>query len=667
MGSRKKHSDRHNRRLFSLGFIFPGLMVCVLARSFWFQVIQPDKWIVLAGRQYETQKVLPARRGTIYDRDLNILAMDLPGASLAVDPTLVIDKERFVKTLSKVLRGEQAHYQKLLFSDNKTEYVYLLRAILPQQRDSLEEAGLEGLIFDKAMDRNMPGKDLALQLIGITDLKRNGASGVELSFDRWIHGRDGWAIRQKDAFNRSHVSLDYPVERPVAGQSVVLTLDHVLQTVVEEELEKSVLRHKAKAGIAVLMNPYSGEILVMANKLGHSSRTGTVDFNRKMCNLAVQWDFEPGSTFKIVTLAAALERGGYTPDSLVFCENGAYRLGNHIVNDHEAAFGWLSLSRVIEESSNIGVAKIARSLGASVMYEYARNFGFGNKTAIQLPGESSGLLRPLYKWQQYSPAFISFGQELSATTLQVAAMISVIANGGELVKPRIVSKIVDMQGDVVKSFKKQVIRRVITRRTAAGVAAILERVVMHGSGDEAAVKGIRVAGKTGTAQKSVPGYRGYLPNTRVASFAGFWPADAPRYALVVVLDEPTYKYWGSHSAAPLFSRIVNRIEGIPDPGSAPAFAGNKDEFSFVSMQKNNDGVIDEPESTPIRTYVPDHVIPSVVGMSMRKAMRHLAALGVEVQIKGHGCVAEQKPAVGTPLAEGLCCQLIGEELPGDDK
>jgi len=662
MRTRRKKSDRHKGRLVSLGFIFPVLMLCVLVRSFWFQVVDRRPWLTLGDGQYEAREMLPAQRGTLYDRNLNILAMDLPGATLAVDPTQVNDHDRMVETLTTVFHGDPGQYRQSLFSNSAIEYVRLSRGIRPDQREQLEAAGLTGLIFGKTLSRVRPVDGLAQQVIGVTDAKRQGAWGAELSLNDWMRGRDGWAIQQKDAFNRSHVSLEYPVERPVSGQSVVLTLDHVLQTIVEEELQKRVLHHKAKAGMAVLIDPHSGEVLALANALGAVSRTGEMDFNQKMTNRAVQWSFEPGSTFKIVTLAAALERGGFQPDSLIYCENGSYRLGTHVVNDHEARFGWLSVARVIEESSNIGVAKMAQSMGAKTLYEYARNFGFGNKSGIQLPGESSGILRPVYKWSQYSPAFISFGQELSATTLQVASMISVIANGGELVKPRIVRQWLDAEGKPEKETRRQVIRRVVTRRTAARVTGILEHVVMRGSGDEAAVKGIRIAGKTGTAQKSVPGHRGYLPNTRVASFAGFWPAEAPRYALVVVLDEPIYKYWGSHSAAPLFGDIVNRIEGIPEATREVQFTGAESGFTFASLPIRSASSESSDAVRPVRRPEEIHVIPNVKGMSLRRAMQALSALGIEVQLLGHGRVTMQEPAPGSAIQENLICKLHGENV-----
>lgn len=665
MRNRKKSIDRHNGRLISLGFIFPALMLCVLVRSFWFQVVDRQPWLVLGDSQYETREMLPARRGTLYDRNMNILAMDLPGASLAVDPTQVNDSDRLVKTLSTLFHSDEKQFRKAIFSKRNAEYVHLSRSIRPEQREQLEREGLTGLIFGKTLNRVRPGGGLARQVLGMTDANRKGAWGVELSLDQWMQGHDGWAIQQKDAFNRAHVSLEYPVERPVPGQSVMLTLDHVLQTIVEEELEKRVKLHRAKSGMAVLMDPHSGEILAMANALGAVSRTGEQNFNQRMCNRPVQWDFEPGSTFKIVTLAAAFERGGYQPDSLIFCENGALHLGTHVVNDHEEKFGWLSVARVIEESSNIGVAKMALSMGPKALYEYARNFGFGNKTGIHLPGESSGILRPLYKWSQFSPAFIAFGQEISATTLQLASMISVIANGGELVKPRVVLHYLNEEGQPLKSSRRQVIRRVITRRTAARVTAVLENVVMRGSGEEAQVSGIRIAGKTGTAQKSVPGHRGYLPNTRVASFAGFWPAEAPRYAMVVVLDEPIRNYWGSHSAAPLFGSIVNRIEGIPETTRERQFAAVEEGFAFASMQTPHEDVSmsDAPKSRPVGEAPQVHAIPDLKGMSMRQAMHTLSLLGVVVKLQGHGVVLRQKPAPGTAVSPNLVCTLIGKSVP----
>ena len=310
-----------------------------------------------------------------------------------------------------------------------------------------------------------------------------------------------------------------------------------------------------------------------------------------------------------------------------------------------------------------------RPWGPKLLYEYARNFGFGNKTGIQLPGESSGILRPVYDWSDHSAAYISFGQELSATALQLAGMVSVIANGGELMKPRIVRQVIDADGRVVKSFDRQVIRRVITRRTAAQVGTILEKVVMKGSGSEATVPSIRIAGKTGTAQKSVPGHRGYLPNTRVSSFVGYWPAEAPRYAMIVVLDEPTYKYWGSRSAAPLFGQIVNRIEGLPLAGDDVRLSQEASPYTFASLGENRgDASMAPPVATPsVSPEASPYHVPNLVGLSVRQALTRLSTLGLEARPSGHGRVVRQSPEAGTLVTPDMVCQIVGadslEELP----
>ena len=659
----KNSYKAEKERLYILGLVFSFLIIIILFRLFTYQVWKSEPWKNLALSQYQRRVKLIARRGVIYDRDMNILAMDLPISSLAIDPKQVKDIRGTSSMLARVLGGEEKTYEELLKKKENKSFIKIKREITEAQKKSLMRLKIQGLIFIDARKRVHPCGTLALPVLGIVNREHRGVGGVEQAMDKVLRGEDGWAVLQKDGLNRKFSSVDYPIERPVNGKHIVLTIDHVYQTIVEEELKRGVIEHKAKGGSAVLMNPFTGEILAMASVLGDKVKNGKEYFEKLMQNQAVQVAFEPGSTFKIVTASAALQEGFFRPNSLVHCENGAYHLAGYTIHDHNRGYAWLTLSQILEYSSNIGMAKVGRKIGKKILYKYAQDFGFGNRTGIGLPGEVSGILRPVYQWSDFSTATISFGQGVSVTTLQMACMVSAIANGGELLKPRIFRAVLDERGRKLKTFPEEVIRRVISPNTADEMKTILEKVVEYGSGREAKVEGIQIAGKTGTAQKSIPGFKGYVPGAYVSSFVGFWPVDAPAFVLVVVLNEPKGAYWGARSAAPVFGRIVKRIVGLPTAPWIPEKIEKTNperKFVFSSFYKKENNV---SQIKHVVSYhkISKHVIPKVVGLSVREALQKLSGRGIEVTIEGSGIVVEQRPKPGSKVEKGMVCQLICRE------
>lgn len=665
MGFRSSGNDemkKGTKRIHSLGLLFFVGILVVLYRTFSFQVIQREKWDMYSKNQYETRVKLIAKRGVIYDRDMNILAADKPSFSIAVDPTQVQDKEKAAKILNRVLGGGEEKYTELF--QREGSFVWVEKDITAAQKHALEESQIYGLIPVEGQMRGHPYGDLARQVIGITNSDHQGVWGVEQELDPRLRGENGWAIYQKDGLNRNFSSLDYPVEPPKNGHHAVLAIDHVFQHVVEEELQHGVEKYKAKSGSAVLMDPYTGDVLSMASYLGTRGSSSRTTFSDIMQNRAVQVDFEPGSTFKIVTASVALEEGDFKPNTLIHCENGSYTVGSNTIRDDDRKFAWLTMSQVIEESSNIGAAKMAKKIGKKEFSRYIQNFGFGNATGIQLPGEPPGIVRPYYQWGDFSTAAVAFGQGISVTSIQLACMVSVIANGGYLVQPRLISKIVDNNGFEVETYPATLIRRVIKEETAQQIQLMLKGVVERGSGREAAVTGVPVAGKTGTAQKSKPGFRGYVPGAYTSSFIGFWPAHSPAFVLVVVLDEPQYLYWGSKSAAPTFGRIVEKISGLP-----------KTQWSMQEIQsRKKDGAFmyssyeeEKNELPPLAIEMSEKEkveksegVPNLVGYTLRDALKRLAEIDMEAKITGYGKVKSQTPAPGSPVAEGVQCHLICE-------
>jgi cell division protein FtsI (penicillin-binding protein 3) len=648
------------RRVHFLRILFIILILTVLFRTYTFQVWKREPWKDMALLQYEHRVKLVARRGVIYDRKMNIFAMDLPIFSVALDPDKVKNFQKTSVFLSEVLGGESRYYLDILKSNQDEHFVRIKNDLDEEEKVSIFGSQLPGLVPIKERKRRHTFEGSALSVLGIVNKDNKGVGGIEQYLDAVLRGEDGWAIYQKDAHNRNYLSLDYPVEPPKNGNHVVLTLDHALQAIVEEELKRGVALHNAKAGCAVLIDPFMGEVLAMSSVLGREAGKEQDSFQQRIQNRTLQLAVEPGSVFKIVVAAAALEDGVFKSSSRVFCENGAYPISsNHTIHDHDKAYGWLTLSEVLEYSSNIGITKIGQTLGKMVLFKYARDFGFGNKTRIGLPGESAGLLPPVYLWTDFSTATTSFGQGISVTPLQLAGMISVIANGGELVKPRIVRSILDESGKIKKIFNRQVIRRVISEESAYKLRTILENVIINGTGKKARVEGVRIAGKTGTAQKSVPGVRGYLPGTYVSSFIGFWPAEAPMFALVVVLDEPQHEYSGSQSAAPIFARIVKKMVGLPRAPWIPkdtkqAYQG-RGKFVFSSIEELNRKTANTGRPKSIES--PYH-LPDLVGLSMGEALQELGERGIEAHVEGNGVVVKQNPVPGKKIEKSMVCQLI---------
>jgi len=643
-----------------VGVVFTVMVLAVLFRAFTFQVIHREKWTVQVESVYRKRVPLNAQRGMIYDRNMTILAMDIPVTSLAVDPSAIDDYESFSDSLSRVLKEDSDRFRQLLKDRMNSGFIPLYGDLSDEQIRRLKSSSLKGLIYYKERKRVRPHGETAIALLGITNADHVGVGGVEQAMNEVLAGEDGWTIYQKDGLNRDFASPDYPAFAPREGCHLILTINQVYQTIVEEEVRRSVIQHATGSGQAVLMDPFSGEILAMAS-FQAPVKGETPPFPERLKNTAVQDAFEPGSIYKVITVAAALEEKAFSPQTLVHCENGAFRLANHTIHDHDKAYSWLTLSQVLEVSSNIGMAKVGRKLGEKTLYKYAQNFGFGTTTGIPLPGENSGILHPLYKWNDFTSAMVSFGQGLSVTGLQIAAAMSAVVNGGELVKPLLVKSILESDGKEQRTFEWQVIRRVISENTSFQLVDMLEKVVLQGSGTNARVDGIRVGGKTGTAQKSLPGYKGYYPGAYVASFVGFWPVEAPRFVLAVILDEPRIRYWGSESAAPLFSRIVSRIMGLP-PSSIPEEDKNslRGKAQFISLTSSEPAVTGEREDTGI-TDSPYH-LPPLVGLSVREALQKLALLNVRARVDGSGVIVSQDPPAGHKINDETICRLKARSL-----
>ena len=493
--------------------------------------------------------------------------MSVPAQSIYANARRITAKADVAQRLSRILGSEAKPMKKKLEQDRG--FVWMARQVEPEMAAAAMTLESDGIGVVEESKRLYPQARLASHLLGFVNIDHRGLEGMELSFNGALNGAPGWRSTVRDARGESLIGPWTTQIDPVDGYDLVLTIDSVAQQVVEEALEWGVTKYHAKGGSVILMDPHSGSIIAMANwptydpnKPGHAKP-------EQRRNRAVTDLFEPGSTFKIIAASALLEEGRVTPDERFFCEEGNFHtIGSHILHDHHP-HGSLTFAEVIQMSSNIGTSKAAQRLTPDELYRYIRAFGIGRRTGVGLPGEISGLINPPSRWSKLSPFIIPIGQEVAVTPIQLAVMLSVIANGGLRVQPRIIDRVQVADGSIIRSFRREPPVRVISPDTARTMQTILAGVVESGTGQLASVQGLTVAGKTGTAQKLEPNGR-YSHSRFVASFVGFGPVPDPQFVLVVNIDEPRPLYFGGVVAAPVFKRIVERLMGYWDlPPTTP--------------------------------------------------------------------------------------------------
>ncbi|MBK8575490.1 MAG: penicillin-binding protein 2 [Elusimicrobia bacterium] len=492
------------------------------------------------------------RRAPIRDRNGDVLADSVRVASCYADPTLLPHPEAMAKRLAGPLRLPPSEITERL-RKGRGAFVWLKRRLSADESRAVERENLRGVGLQWEYRRFYPNGDLAGALLGLVGEDGRGLSGVEYAFNtEFVDDRP--ALRALRDGRGRRLTLDTNAERGTAG-GVRLAIDRKIQFIAERELDWSLTRSKARSGIVVVQDPWTGEILAMAGRPALSLTGDDAPTAEELMVRAVQWSFEPGSTFKVVTAAAALENKLARPTDLLDCEGGRWKVADIEINDHEPQ-RIVSFARAMEVSSNIGLSKIGLRVGKEKMYDAIRAFGFGARTGFDLAGESVGILRPPAQWSGVSLPIISFGQEVGVTALQLASAFSVIANGGLLLEPRLCLDAQWPSGETPRWPAPSEVRRVISPETAAALTRMMEGVVKRGTGVDAAVPGWTSAGKTGTAQKIDPRTRAYSPDKYVASYCGFAPARHPRLTIVVIIDEPKGVSWGGYNAGPVFKNIA---------------------------------------------------------------------------------------------------------------
>ena len=556
----------NSRTRCALVCAFFALLFSVFSyRLIYLQMVRHNYYSELAAEKNIGRTVIRAGRGVIYDAHDEVLAQNVPVATVVADGTLLNHPDLLGPILASALRLPPNEIAAKLSSSRR--YIVLQRELPEAEARSLEEIlrknKLRGVWCERDSVRVYPNGALLCHVVGFTNFDRRGIQGVEASMEQYLRGEDGYRYIEHDARGREIVLYRGTERPPRHGYEVHLTIDLHLQTIVEDELDAAMREYRPEKATIILMRPQTGEILAMANRPNFDLNLRSEANPEQMKNRAIIDMMEPGSTFKIVTAASAINERKVRLDSMIFCENGVWNIGGRPLHDHgHKGYGDLSVQDILVHSSNIGAAKLAILLGEQKFYEYIRRFGFGDRTGIELPGEIGGLVHAPRSWSKISITRIPMGQEVAVTPLQMIVAMATIANGGKFMQPRIVKTIVDDQGKTISELKPALVRQVISPETAAQITLALRGVVsQRGTAAEAAVPGFTISGKTGTAQKAAPG-GGYEKDKYVVSFSGFLPSENPAFVALVVLDDahpknPALNYGGT-VAAPIFARVAEK-------------------------------------------------------------------------------------------------------------
>ena len=566
---RKRTSPLQIRRVVALLAGASVWAVIITARLVYLQVGVRDQLLARAEQQQRSVINIAAGRGNISDRRGEVLAASIDLGSIYAHPRRIDDHAAIARHLAPILGQTSDELAKTLSRD--TNFVYLQRKASGQTLDAFrqlaDELGLGNVVgVLPETKRYYPHRDLAAHVLGFVDIDNHGQAGLERSYDLIIRGDEGKLFVPRDGANELIGASGLDLRGPSRGHDLQLTLDRIIQYAAEEALQEAVHKRRARAGSALVLDVQTGAVLAMASHPRFNPNVRDRALSTNSTNLPITYRFEPGSAFKIVTAAAALQEGVVDEEELIDCQGGALRVGGHTYNDWRQGFGVMTFRRVIMLSSNVGTIKVCMQMPPDTYHRWLRDFGFGETTGVELPAESSGYVTPTSGWSKLSQSSMAIGQEISVTPLQLATAAAAVANGGLLLQPFVVSRVTDNSGKVLDRGQRRVRRRVLDREIASRLTSILEQVVEDGTGKPARIPGYRVAGKTATAQKIDPRTKRY--SSYVATFVGYLPASEPRIAVLVSIDEPTrgYGHQGSQAAAPAFREIAEsaiRVLRIP--------------------------------------------------------------------------------------------------------
>lgn len=651
---RRKPINWFRIRVICIALVLFLCFVLLVGRMFQLQILKKEELYRLAARQQWSKIPMVPKRGTIFDRNGNELAVSIEVDSVYVDPRKIGDVERAFQNLSPLFPGDGKELRKKLMSRRSFEWV--ARKITPKEAEVVKALQLSGIHLLRENQRFYPYSHLAAQVIGFVGLDSKGLEGIELQYDALLNGRANVLIAERDAKGRMMLIAGDPQEilQESTHRNLFLTLDKQVQHIVETELGHSVQKWGAQGGMVIVMDPKTGKILAMASYPFFNPNQFLQYPPRAWRNRAISDVFEPGSMFKAFLAAAVLEERAVQPNDSFFCENGFYTVLDRTIRDH-SKHGWLSFHQVIKVSSNIGAAKAAEKIGKERFYRYLCDFGFGEKSEIGLPGEAKGILRHPRYWAPITLHTIAFGQGIAVTGIQMATAFSAIVNGGVLMRPQVVERITDEKGVEVHTFRPEKIRQVLSEETSRKVMAMLKAATERGgTGEQAVPLGYEVGGKTGTAQKVDGLSGGYSEDRFTSGFIGYAPAESPVIVVLVVIDEPRGSNYGGVVAAPVFRAIVEKV--LPYLNILPRGTLVLKKEPAPPL-RGSEGPLPAIEEIRVGRGAEKVVMPDLTGLPMRKALSRIEGKGLIIKVSGSGRLVEQVPKPGTLIDRGEICYL----------
>jgi len=627
-------SNPGKRRLYLLGGMLLFWYLAICGRLVYLQIFRYGSFIKQAEHQQQREIPLSAKRGVIYDRAGHELAMSVLVDSAFAVPTEVKDLPTAISLITRIT-GEDHNVVLADCRAHKT-FCWVARKADDETIERIKSLNLQGIHFQKEPKRFYPARDLAAQVVGTVGMEDSGQSGIEHEFDDELRGRSGAMLISVDARRQWFSDVE---KQPEPGENLVLTIDKNIQYVAEKELDQAIHDTQAIAGTVIVENPHTGEILALANRPTFNPNLRKEITPNALTDRAVSYAYEPGSTFKLVTISAALEEKVTNPDEVFDCQMGSIVYNGMRIRDSRP-HGLLPVWGVLAESSDVGSIKIALRLGEDRFYKYIRAFGFGQQTGIELPGETRGMTKPVSRWSKVSIAAISMGQEIGISAIQLAALISTFANDGVWVAPRILAGTVEPQGSLqTVSFRPGPSHRVISSYTAAEMRSMMQKVVLEGTGRKAILEGYTSAGKTGTGQKVDPATGAYSKTKYIASFAGFAPLNNPQIVVAVILDSAVGPHQGGQVSAPVFHRVAQQVlEYLHTPHDLPLAPSHQ--LLLASRSKDKDKEKDLEEGTPdhpgepLETELSESSAPSVAGKE------HVAPASLPAAAHSDGAVVQ---------------------------
>jgi cell division protein FtsI (penicillin-binding protein 3) len=647
--------------------IFVGILVlwsALAMRAAYLQFLPNDRLNALQNRQFQTKVTLQSRRGAIVDRNGRDLAMSATAYSLYADPKLLENRKAVAKKLSKVLgQPSEGIYAKI--KDGNKRFIWIQRMLEQTQADEIKSWGMRGLSFVEEWRRVYPNENLLGQTLGYMGIEGQGLEGIELKYDQALRGNEKKVSVRRDARGRPLINDGLMFIENPDGNELRLTVDYEMQYSLETELVKAVGEFEADSAVGVILDARTSAILALAS-------APTFDVNKAQKtnpeirrNRVVTDAFEPGSTMKTFVIASALKDGLVQPNTKFFCENGSFKVGDKIIRESEARekFKDLTVAEILAKSSNVGTTKIAFKMGSDRLRQGLLDFGFGSKTGADISGEARGMMQGL-PWRPHLLSNISFGHGVAVTPLQMANAYAAIANGGTLNTPYLVQAVRDGETGEVTETQPKALRRVLTAEQASQMRAMLLGVTSdQGTGQNARVEGFMVAGKTGTAQKVNPHGRGYLKGAYISSFAGFIPANDPRFVIYIALDSPRKSYYGATVAAPIFARVASyavRKEGVAPLLMAEQSTARKNKRSMANVAIKP---LVKEAATPIAAIEENEPgeadkVPNLMNLTTREVLRRISGKDMKVKFVGQGLVHEVVPSAGAPLPEDKNVTII---------